>query len=246
MRNLYRPPKAGDIRQRWLPQLNRAPAEWSSPGPTQRAPFLRSNRGGKLELVEGRWGLVPDFRKGPLKTWTVATNNARWEGAGGPEDGPAFRPTFAPSWRDGERCLIPVEWFSEPNWETGRAVPWKFQAVDGKPFSLAGLWHTWHSPDGQIVESYTMIMINANDHPLMGRMHEPVRDKWGVPLPADQQDKRMAVIIDEADEDAWLHASPHDAIALVKPWPEEIMTAGPIVRTKGRAAARDPYTGDLF
>jgi putative SOS response-associated peptidase YedK len=244
MCNLYRPPTREDIRQRWLPEMQSPPPEWSEVRPTVSGPFLRADGGGRLELAEGRWGLVPDFHDKPLFKWQASTNNARWEGD--QKQGPAFRQTFAPSWWAGKRCLIPTDWFSEPSWETGRSVPWKFTAVDGKPFSLAGLWNTWHGPEGEVVETYTMIMINANDHPLMGRMHEPERDKWGVPLPADQQDKRMAVVIGAANEDLWLRGSPDEAAALVTPWPAEIMTGQPMIAAKGGRAGRDPYTLDLF
>jgi len=242
MCNLYRPPTREDIRQRWLPHMTSPPPEWSSRGPNQRAPFLRPNSNGKLELVEGRWGLVPNFHKAPLKEWTRSTNNARWEGAGRPEDGPAFRPTFAPSWSAGKRCLIPTEWFSEPNWETGRAVAWKFQAVDARPLSLAGLWNTWHGPDGELLETYTMIMINANTHPLMGRMHKPDVDRRGQILPLHLQDKRMAVVIEAANEDVWLRGSKQDAAALIRHWPAEIMHDEPMpVVVNG-----DRFTMDLF
>jgi len=240
MCNLYRPPTRVDISQRWRPHMTSPPLEWGSRGPNQRAPFLRPNADGKLELVEARWGLVPGFHKGPLKDWTAQTNNARWEGA--QKEGPAFRPTFAPSWRNSERCLIPVDWFSEPNWESGRPVAWKFQAVDAKPFSLAGLWHTWHGPDGELVETYTMIMINANTHPLMGRMHAPERDKRGNILPLHLQDKRMAVVIDAANEDTWLRGSKPEAAALIRHWPAAIMQDEPMPQIVNG----DPYTMDLF
>lgn len=37
-------------------------------------------------------------------------------------------------------CLIPVDHFYEPNYETGKAVRWRIHRKDGKPFALAGIW----------------------------------------------------------------------------------------------------------
>lgn len=64
---------------------------------------------------------------------------------------------------------------------------------------------------GELVESYTMLTINADDHPLMGRMHRPDPKR-----PPNMQDKRSVVPIELADVDAWLHAPLEQAAALVK------------------------------
>ena len=76
--------------------------------------------------------------------------------------------------------------FDEPNWETGKNVWWRFRRADGAPWGLAGLWNTWtDKATGEIVESYTMLTLNADAHPLMSRMHKP-----DPKLGPDQQDKR--------------------------------------------------------
>lgn len=71
-------------------------------------------------------------------------------------------------------ACIPASDFDEPNWETGRNVWWRFKRVDGAPWSLAGLWNVWtDKATGETHESYTMLTINADMHPLMKRMHKP-------------------------------------------------------------------------
>jgi len=68
----------------------------------------------------------------------------------------------------GQRCIIPALSFDEPNWETGRNIWWRFRRADGEPWGLAGLWNAWTDrATGEIHESYTMLTINADDHPLM-------------------------------------------------------------------------------
>jgi hypothetical protein len=48
-----------------------------------------------------------------------------------------------------------------------------------------------------------MLTINADHHPLMGRMHKP-----DPKFPADQQDKRSVIRIDQGDADRWLAGTP--------------------------------------
>ena len=103
--------------------------------------------------------------------------------------------------------------FDEPCWETGKNVWWRFRRKDGAPWGLAGLWNAWTDKEtGEIVESYTMLTINADDHPIMSRMHKP-----DPKLPADQQDKRSVVAIEFADIETWLRGTSEDAAKLVAP-----------------------------
>ena len=104
----------------------------------------------------------------------------------------AEKPSFRDAWRRGRRCVIPAEAIYEPNWETGKAVRWRISHRDGLPMGIAGLWGSWRAPDGRDVLSFTMLTINADEHALMKRFHK-VGDE-----------KRMVVILNEADYDAWL------------------------------------------
>lgn len=76
---------------------------------------------------------------------------------------------------------------------------------------------------GEILDCYSMITINADDHPLFRRMHKP-----DPKLPADQQDKRSVVPIMPGDVDAWLSGSIDDAINLLKAAPAEYFEGVPI------------------
>jgi hypothetical protein len=117
------------------------------------------------ELVVGQWGLVPWFAKTPKLPYS--TNNARAEEL-------AAKATFKHPWARGQRCIIPAVSFDEPNWESGKNAWWRFRRADGRLWGLAGLWNTWtDKATGEIVESYTMLTLNADDHPLMRRMHKP-------------------------------------------------------------------------
>ena len=103
---------------------------------------------------------------------------------------------------------------------------WQFRRADGAPWGLAGLWNTWtDKASGEIVESYTMLTLNADAHPLMNRMHKP-----DPRLAPDKQDKRSVVPIGLEDVDQWLHGTPANAEQLVQLAPLDVFDAGPLGR----------------
>ncbi|MGB7422334.1 MAG: SOS response-associated peptidase family protein [Comamonas sp.] len=213
MCNRYEAPTATQITRQWrLESLS--DAVWPTViHPRTRAPFLRGNQQG-LALVVGRWGLIPPFAKSPAIKYS--TNNARSEEL-------AAKPTYRDAWMKGQRCIIPAASFDEPCWESGRNQWWRFERADGMPWGLAGLWNAWTDRStGEIHESYTMLTINADSHPLMRRMH-----KSDPALPPDAQDKRSVIVVEQAEVDWWLWGSMQEALALLKLSPTEIFKAGP-------------------
>lgn len=176
--------------------------------------IVRANEELEREAVVAHWGLVPSFAKAmPLK---FSTNNARAESL-------ATAATFRDAWARGQRCIIPAESFDESNWESGRNVWWRFRRADRRPWGLAGLWNTWLDRErGVFVETYTMLTMNADAHPLMRRMNKP-----DPKLPPDQQDKRSVVAIAPADRDVWLRGSQAAAGALMRLAPVEDFDAAP-------------------
>lgn len=215
MCNRYLSPDEAAIERYW--QIGRR-----APWPTQldifpraQGPFIRAPQEARLdgpELVVGRWGLIPQFAKD--LTLKYATNNARFEEV-------AQKPSYRQSWAHGRRCIIPAWSFDEPCWETGHNVWWRFERADGAPWGLAGLWNTWTDPStGEIHESYTMLTINADAHPLMSRMHKP-----DPKLPPEGQDKRSVVAIELADTMLWLQGSPDEASGLVRPPGMDVIAA---------------------
>jgi len=89
---------------------------------------------------------------------------------------------------------------------------------DGRPMGIAGLWGWWRGPDGREWLSFTMLTINADEHPIFNRLHRP------------GEEKRMVVILDEADYDAWLEAPLAQLDAFLKPYPAELLQAEPAPR----------------
>ena len=72
---------------------------------------------------------------------------------------------------------------------------------------IAGLWSWWKSPQGEVVHSFTMLTINADDHSLMNQMHKP------------SDEKRMVVILAEDAYEEWLAVPVSKCAKLLKTFP---------------------------
>jgi putative SOS response-associated peptidase YedK len=217
MCNRYVAPDQADIERQWHIGARNAPWPASTVvAPRKLGPFIRASKSLELglELVVGQWGLIPWFAKTPKLTYS--TNNARSEEL-------TSKASFKHPWARGQRCIIPALSFDEPNWESGKNVWWRFKRADGTPWALAGLWATWTDKmTGEVHESYTMLTLNADSHPLMKRMHKPEPQ-----LAPDAQDKRSVIAIEPADVNSWLHGSADEAQKLVRLPPTEVFEAGP-------------------
>ena len=205
MCNVYRPPETAQLHR----VFDVDPAGMTWPGsvhPRTQGPFIRRAKydsGYSRELVVGQWALIPPWAESKLK---FSTNNARSEEL-------TEKASYKDVWKRGQRCIIPAMDFDEPNWETGKNQWWRFKRADGAPWALAGLWNTWvDKASGEVFESYTMLTINADSHPLMSRMHNM--------LAVDQQDKRSVIPIDQ-----WLAVTMDEAKDLLNPAPVEIREA---------------------
>lgn len=218
MCNRYESPEEREIERVW--RVGRQnPGRWWDEVlyPRGRGPFIRrapDKVDYSRELVFGQWGLIPHFAKSAHLTYS--TNNARSEDM-------VSKPSYRLAWATDQRCIIPALSFDEPNWESGRNIWWRFRRTDGQPWALAGLWNTWLDRNtGEIHESYTMLTMNADMHPLISRMHKP-----DPALPADRQDKRSVIPIEQQDVDQWLFGSKAEALKLVRLPTQEEFIAGP-------------------
>lgn len=127
--------------------------------------------GGSRDVAMYHWGLVPGWAKDVSMGSRMI--NARSETLA---EKPSFRQAFAH-----RRCLIPADGFYEWDKKGSKKEPYFIHLASGKPFMFAGLWETWHGPDGSVLNSCTIITCAANA--LVGRLHE----RMPVILPRDQQ-----------------------------------------------------------
>jgi len=215
MCNVYKTPDEAAIEQFWHVGHDQPWRGQQDIFPRTPGPFIRRSADADArELVVGQWGLIPFFAK--TAKLPYSTNNARFEEI-------ENKASYKQSWKHGKRCIIPAWSFDEPCWETGKNVWWRFRRADGAPWGLAGLWNAWADKDtGEVIESYTMITVNADGHPLMSRMHKP-----DPKLPPGHQDKRSVAPIELQDVDQWLYGSMEDAASLVRVPAVEVFEAKP-------------------
>jgi putative SOS response-associated peptidase YedK len=150
------------------------------------------------EAVVGRFGLIPHWSKDDKIS--RHTYNARSETV-------MEKPSFRDAWRKAQHCIIPATGIYEPDWRSGKAVATRIEGSDGRPFGIAGLWSAWRSPSGEVISSFTMLTINADNHPLMRNFHRP------------EEEKRMVVILAPDYFDAWLSAKPEQSARFLIPYP---------------------------
>lgn len=137
------------------------------------APIVLCARDGTRQARLASFGFVPRRHIGAgIKAFE--TMNCRMETV-------ATKRAFSSAWAAGQYCLIPCNVVYEPNYETGKCVRWGIHAASGQPFALAGLWRAWDEPGG-IALSFTMLTLNADDHPLMRRFHKPGTEKRSVAI----------------------------------------------------------------
>jgi putative SOS response-associated peptidase YedK len=199
--------------------------------PGYLAPILRESHEftGAVECVPAMFGMVPHWADPKLARQTY---NARTETV-------ASKPSFRNAWKRNQFCIIPADNFYEPSYETGKPVRWRIAHADGRPLAIAGIWE-WKSagPDGLPLLSFSMLTINADEHPLMKRFHKP------------GEEKRMVVTLEPEQYQGWLEGELVNEEDLYRPCPAEqlVAVADPLPPRKSAAkapAAPEPVN-DLF
>lgn len=144
------------------PRYNIAP----NPKPGGEPWILRAASEGGVEEVLARWWLIPSWWKQPLGKLRTSFN-ARSETA-------ATKPFFRSAFKH-RRCVVPATGWREFKGPTRPKRAFQFH-LDG-PFGFAGLWESWTSPEGEVVESFTILTAQAS--PFV----EPIHDRMPIVLP---------------------------------------------------------------
>jgi putative SOS response-associated peptidase YedK len=135
--------------------------------PTQPVAAIRAAGAGR-ELVMLHWGLIPSWSKD-------AAIGARMINARG--ETVAEKPSFRTPFRS-RRCLILADGFYEWKRDGERKQPYHVCMADRRQFAFAGLWDRWAPPDGEPVESCTIVTTAPNE------LMAPIHDRMPVILPA--------------------------------------------------------------
>lgn len=162
--------------------------------PTLESAVIVPGPSDQREAQFGQFGLLPHWAKD--RTFGRKTYNARSETV-------AEKPSFREAWRRNQRCIVPAEAIYEPDWRSGKAQAARIARADGHPMGIAGLWSQW----GDTL-SFTMLTVNADEHPFMRQFHRA------------EDEKRMVVVLPIGAYKDWLDSA-HDARAFMRQYPAQ-------------------------
>lgn len=170
--------------------------------PSQYILVARKDEKGQGEVVKLKWGLLPSWVKNAKLS--PKPINARAETA---FEKPYFRQAFKK-----RRCLIPANGFYEWQQLPKKKQPFLIHMRDNSLFFMAGLWEHWISPDGEVIESATILTTNANT--VAAKVHN-----------------RMPIILSRKNFEPWLARENTDAVflsSLLLPFSSDEMDIFPV------------------
>lgn len=152
--------------------------------PTQDSWVLVAHEAGGIARTM-RWGLLPPWAKDPKIGASMI--NARVETA-------AEKPAFRKAW-GARRCLVPATGYYEWRLEHGIKQPYFIHDLEHKVLMFAGLWENWKQPDGEWLQTFSLITRAAMD-------------------PMDQLHDRTPLMLQAPALAAWLHGDGSAATAI--------------------------------
>lgn len=171
--------------------------------PTQQSPVVRiSPTDNQLHIDYLKWGLIPSWAKDP----TIGSKmiNARSETV---DEKPSFKSALKH-----RRCIIPASGFYEWQEVDGKKHPLYIKLKDDSLMMFAGIWDHWKSPEGEVIESFSMLTTISNE--LIKPLHE-----------------RMPVILVPGNKDIWLDSlisDPEQLRLFFTPYPSDMMDMYPV------------------
>ncbi|MDX2270422.1 MAG: SOS response-associated peptidase [Cyanobacteriota bacterium] len=178
---------------------------------------LQDPHTGTRSLHALQWGLIPSWAKDPKPII-----NARAETL-------TEKPTFRTALRQ-RRCLIPADGFYEWQGRGKSKQPFHIGLKEGSLFAFAGLWETWKSPAGSVIDSCAIITTAPNQ--LMAGIHD-----------------RMPVIVDPSNYEVWLDPTLQDparVVPLLQTYPAAEMVAYPVSNRVNNAKHEDPLCREFI
>ncbi|CCF16862.1 uncharacterised ACR, COG2135 family protein [Brevibacillus laterosporus GI-9] len=165
------------------------------------------NHNGINHIGQLKWGLIPSWVKDEKTTYKMI--NAKAETI---RDKPSFKNLIIK-----KRCIIPADGFYEWKRIESDKQPMRIMMKDESVFSFAGLYDTWISPNGERVNTCSIITTKPNA--LMGDIHD-----------------RMPVILKQEDEALWLDRGMQEGNvleSLLLSYDENQMKAYPVSKMVG-------------
>ena len=159
------------------------PVNWNI-APTNPIYIVR----GKRDLATVSWGLIAPWLHDVTEAKASQSRaiNARSESV---HEKPTFRDAFK-----SRRCLIPAEGYYEWATALGQYRPkqaFYISARDGMQLPIAGIWSSWRTPTGEVIESASIITQEAQGELATIHSRMPVfmpHDRWDAWLDSDNKE----------------------------------------------------------
>lgn len=111
------------------------------------------------------------------------------------------------------RCLVMLDGFFDNYKKDDLVFPHYIQMKSKEPFMVGGLWQTFTDPKDEVkTNTVTLVTCPANKEMAWIRSEE-----------AYSPESRMPFIVDKKDDEIWLHGTPEEAQALIKPLPDGLL-----------------------
>ncbi|MDX2416455.1 MAG: SOS response-associated peptidase family protein [Xanthomonadales bacterium] len=155
--------------------------------------------------IEAIWPFLPYWSRGQLPRnkngKLISTANARLR-----HDGPAFAPSYMGAWSKDCRVLIAVSWFYEFDSRVRPQIPYAVFPLHATFWMLCGLASWFVAEDGTKKLSASIITVEPN-----------------AVLKSVGHHRSPAILRSPDEAERWLRAPKHEALQLLRPFPEESM-----------------------
>jgi putative SOS response-associated peptidase YedK len=156
----------------------------------------------KRALATVSWGLI-----GPWLTDMQEARASQSRAINARSESIHEKPTFRNAFRS-TRCLIPATGYYE--WATALGKyspkqPFYIFAKDGNQLPIAGIWSSWSAPNGEIIETASIITQEAQGELATIHSRMPVfmpRDRWGIwlnPRNTDVNELKALMVVENPE-----------------------------------------------
>jgi putative SOS response-associated peptidase YedK len=183
------------------------PLNWNI-APTNEIYIIRNESDSRI-LDSASWGIIAPWQKNFVDARASQSHaiNARSESI---HEKPTFRHAFRTS-----RCLIPATGYYE--WATSLGKyspkqPFYISREDGHQLSIAGIWSSWQSEKGEVIQSAAIITREAVGELATIHSRMPVfmpKDRWSAWLDPQSREIHSLINLMKVDQaDAGVFAVP--------------------------------------
>jgi putative SOS response-associated peptidase YedK len=134
------------------------------------------------------WGLIA-----PWLTDTAEAKSSQSRAINARSESVHEKPTFRDAFKQ-RRCLVPAQGYYEWATALGRYKPkqaFYISSRDGAQLSIAGIWSSWRAPNGEVIESASIITQEAQGELATIHSRMPVfmpHDRWDAWLDPENKE----------------------------------------------------------